>query len=131
MKLKEFNAENTVSRTGSPTLSFNTKSGVFNLNKLACELLNLASGDSVVFHQDETEAEDWYIEKAERNIGFALRGKDVKNGLSFNNTTLARTLADSAQYSAESGKILMAANYTHYEDRKLYGLFTSSLKPRE
>lgn len=133
MKLKEFNAENTISRVGSSYMSFNTKSGVINFNKNACDHIGLQAGDSLILHQDEEDCESWFIEKAtdEHCVGFSLRGKDIKNGLAFNNATLARALADSLNYRDQSGKILIASQPTEFENRTLYGLLTASLKVRD
>ncbi|MVT11352.1 SH3 domain-containing protein [Chitinophaga tropicalis] len=126
MKLKEFNVANTITRIlTTPTLSINTKSGVFNFNQAAGELLNLKEGDSIQLLQDEENPDCWYVEKLtgkEASKGFKLRYKSTKYGISFNNTTLARQLFDSLCITAEHAKAHIAKSATVLEKRELYGI---------
>jgi hypothetical protein len=133
MKLKEFNAENTTTLRGAgvnatPKIGLNTKVGLFNFNKPACELMGLKKGDQIIIHQDEEDPENWFLEKVKQK-GFTLRDKEnVTKGLLFNNTTLARAIGASVSFTGQSGRILIAGKPTEFEKRKLWGLLTSSLK---
>lgn len=128
MKLKEFNAENTIaSRSGIAAVSVNTKSGTFDFNKIACEQIGLKAGDLVVLHQDESEKENWYMEKVAKK-GFSLRAKSAQTGLVFNNSSLARSVFESVELDKTSGRIFIAGKPTEFEKRKLWGLLTASLR---
>ena len=128
MKLKEFNAENTLTvRTDKPTVHINTKTGLFNFSRSACVLLNIKHGDRVTFHQDEEEPTDWYVEKVLTETGFPLRANNnTSKGLLFSNTSMARAIVHSVK-EVTSGKIAIVAEPTKVEKRKLYALLTASL----
>ncbi len=131
MKLKEFNTENTVSTRGggtTPSIGIILKSGLFNLNQAACDLMGLKAGDQVVIHQDEEHVEDWYLEKV-NSKGFVVRSKpQTQKGLLFNNTSIARQIAGSVEYNGSGGKLLIAGKATGFEKRKLWGLITIGLR---
>jgi len=129
MKLKEFNAENTTTTRGggvkTPAIGINLKTGLFNINKTACELMEIKLSDSIVILQDEEEKENWYIEKVKAK-GFQLKEKaNVTSGLLFNNTTMARAIAESIKFTGVSGKALVAGKPTIVDKRKLWGLILS------
>ncbi len=126
MRLKEFNSENTmVARSGSPCIGVNQKTGVFNMNKLATELMGLKNGDGITIHQDEDQPENWYIEKAKTNGFITREKKDASGGLMFNNTTLARAIAEGGGCSG-SFRLLIAGQPTKHEKRVLWGLLFRS-----
>lgn len=132
MKLKEFNTDTCVvvktPRVHPASLFLNTKTGLFRISKEAAELAGLKVGDHVLFHQDEDEPTDWYFEKASaKQKAFALRG--VKSGLSllFNNSVLARQIAESVAFKDTAGKCLIAGEPTEFKKRQLFGIITGSL----
>jgi hypothetical protein len=129
MKLKEFNAENTIStRTSAPVIGMNLKNGLFNINREVCDLIGLGDGDSVVFHQDQEDEQNWYLEKVKEK-GFSVRKKEnVTKGVIFNNTTLARAIAKSVAFEGASGRLLVAGKFTEFQRRKLWGIITTSLR---
>lgn len=124
MKLREFNAENTRNtRSGSPAIGVNQKTGIFNCNKLAAEKLHLKNNDQVAFHQDEDAPENWYIEKVKTG-GFVVRTKD-EGPILFNNSALARQIGEALSISG-SYRMLVAGEPTKVEKRNLYGLLIRS-----
>lgn len=133
MKLKTFSPA-TIPTSGGPgkskvpAIGLSIKAGVFRLNSRACELLNLAAGDEVQIHQDEEDAENWYIEKV-KSEGYKLReNKKLTPGLSFNSTFTAKQIAESVSFSGTGGKILIAGQPTKFDKRLLYGLLLTSLR---
>lgn len=132
MKLKEFNSENTVTvRSDKPSLHINTKTGLFNFSKAACDLLNIKDGDRIAFYQDEEEPTDWYIEKVTTEKGFPLRAKDnITKGLLFSNTTMARAIVFSVK-EIVSGKVAIATEPTKIGNRKLWALLTAGFNKAE
>ena len=135
MKLKSFNAANSkMYSRGDENLamvSFNQKAGVVRINEAAANKIGLASEDQIMIHQDEENPQDWYIEKVKEN-GFTLRAKDndLKNGLLFNNTHVIKSIATSASFTDQSGKILLAGEATELDKgkRKLWGLLVVGLR---
>ena len=134
MKLKEFNAENTMSlRSEKPSLHINTKTGLFSFNKAACDKLGLVDGDQVTFHQDEEDPGDWYIRTlGKTGKGFALRAKEnVSKGLLFNNTSMARALVFSIQDGLLSCRIPLASEATKDGKSTYWALMTAALNKEE
>lgn len=132
MKLKKFTPENCISEkgqhAGKPCIGISLKSGLLRINKQACELLQLKDGDQVLFHQDEEEPENWYIEKVKKD-GFALRSKsNVTPGLLFNNTKLVTEIFSSVAFEGKGGKVLVANQPTMLDKTKLYGLLMNGLR---
>jgi hypothetical protein len=129
MKLKEFNAENTINqRADKPSIHINTKTGLFNFNKAACDLISLGDEDKITFHQDQEEPFDWYLEKVKTEKGFTLRTKDdVTKGVLLNNVTLARTIVHSISSTIISGRVPIAAEPTAIGKIKLWPLLTIAL----
>lgn len=135
MKLKEFNTENlpVVSRRDTvPKLGIQAKTGIVIFNPPAIDLLQIKDGDTVVFHQDEEDKVNWYVEVVGNSPkGFKLRIKKPTNYLMFNSTSLARRIFESVDFTGKSGSILIAGEPTVYEKkRKLHGLITVSLLNR-
>lgn len=128
MKLKEFNTENcVVVRNTLPSVTI-SKIGLLNLNNAACELIKLKEGDQVVFHQDEENTDNFYIEKV-TDKGFALRRKEsISAGLIFNNSSLANTLIKAMNYhdDKKSYRIILAGQPTKFNKRTFYGLLLSN-----
>lgn len=134
MKLKEFNAENTISVRGGapnkPSVGLNTKSGLFNFSPTVVELIGIKAGDQLICHQDEEDPETWYWEKVSTN-GFSLRAKEnISRGLIFNNTLLARAIAGSVQMEDAGGKAFISAEPVKDGERKLWTMITASLKKK-
>jgi hypothetical protein len=128
MKLREFNAENTISvRTGKPVVHINGKTGLLNFHKSACDLIGLSANKQIVFHQNEEYTESWYVEVV-KETGFAVRDKDRSKALMFNNTVLARSIFESVGFAGVSGRILVSSEFETISKRKLYPLITASLK---
>jgi hypothetical protein len=131
MNLKTFTPDtvgSSMRKTKSPTIAINMKVGLFRINEPACELIGLKGGDYVVFHQEEGEEGNWYIEKV-KGSGFEVREKEtVGKGVLFNNTGLAKQIAASVAFEGTSGKVLVAGQPTVYEKRKLFGVLTGTLR---
>jgi len=129
MKLKEFNAENTKTSRGggskTPSIGINLKTGLFSINKTACELMDIKADDQVIILQDEEDKANWYLEKV-KTKGFQVRSKaEITTGALFNNTILARAIADSVEFKGKSGKVIIAGKPTALDKRKLWGLILS------
>lgn len=77
MKLIEYKTQKWGIRS-EPSISF-SKKGVITINKLAAELLSLASGEKVAFYQDSERPMDWYIKK--NHEGVPVRAYSAGNGL--------------------------------------------------
>ena len=132
MKLKEFNAENTISVRGGfpnkPVVGLNTKSGLFNFSPTAVAILQLKAGDQIVCHQEEEQPDTWYLEKVTAN-GFVLREKaNITKGLIFNNTALARAIAGSVDMGSQGGKVIISGEPLKLGKRTLWIVITASLK---
>jgi len=118
MKLITFKPENcrvAKSPSGAAKLSIDTKVGSFRFNKRAIDLLGLANGDKVAFHQEGVEegrepSQDWYVEKVED--GFPLRANKNGDCLIFSNVNVARSLFDSLGKKDRSGQLLIAGQPT-------------------
>lgn len=131
MKLKEYNPENSkpvaIPRAHPATLRIDTKTGRFIFNKTASELIGLKDKYQVVIYQDEQEPEDWYIEVV-KGGGFVLSGRERQGECVFNNTVIARKIAESVGYTARNGRMLIAGKPTKIGDRLLWGILTINLK---
>lgn len=126
MKLKEFNPENSVSVKGvilTPAVGINSRSGIFNFNKPACELIGVKNADRLLILQDEDDPENWYIEKAA--TGFVLREKiKITKGLVFFNTSVAKKLQSSLGIKKDGFRMLLSGQPTLVGKRKLFGLLS-------
>lgn len=128
MKFKTFNTTNVINaREQKPSIGINSKVGLFNFNKAACESIGLKDGDQVQFHQNEDDETEWFLEKVKKD-GFILREKtNVTSGLLFNSTALARKIFDSVTYTGVGGKVIVGENVT--VDKKIFHtLVTASLR---
>jgi hypothetical protein len=128
MNLKEFNVATVkMERRGQPAIGINSKTGVFNFNGFAAKLIGLDAGDQVQFLQDESEPENWYVEKVKVS-GFEVRFEPRwGNGVIFNSTNMARTLIKGMAGRINiSARILIAAESTDTGKRTLWGLLLKS-----
>jgi hypothetical protein len=128
MNLKTFNATNVASiREMRPFIGLNQKTGLFNFNRAACDMIGLQDGDQIQFHQDADNEETWYLEVV-TDSGFILRKKDnVTSGLLFNNTQMVRKIFQSMAYVENGGRILIG-EVIENKKQKLITLVTASLK---
>lgn len=130
MKLKEFtpgNCPTSRSYSGTPTIGINVKTGLFRVSSVAKDIIGLKDGDQVILHQDDEDPINWYIEKV-KDGGFILRQKEsTGQALLFNNSTLAKHIAASVEFTGKSGKVIVAGEPTLFQKRKLFGLLTSYL----
>jgi hypothetical protein len=134
MKLKEFNRENTMSRTGGgtqilPRVSINFKNGLFRFSKTSIQHLGLSSNQQWKAFQDQDNEEDWYIEQV-KDGGFIIVEREKKNGtvLGFSCSVLARKIADSVSYKEETGRLLIATHPVVLGERKLWKIDTNLLR---
>lgn len=138
MAMTQYNALNSASqRRGTPSISINLKAGLFGINKDACALLEINEGDQLSFFNDEENTDTWCVAKVEEN-GFVARStKDGKVGLFFNNTFLARTIAESIGFDGTSGRMPLVAEYEELEIEegeeplKAFTLLTAGLMRRK
>lgn len=102
-----------------------SKSGVIRINKAAVEKLGLTPKDQIVFHQDESSAQDWYVEKVKQG-GFVLAANNgqVPGGYTIQNSYLVNLILDSC--NANAGRILIGEPVT-IEKKKMVTLITASL----
>lgn len=115
MALTEFSPINCLTaRATYPGITVAVKSGVMMLNEHACELLQATSGGGVKLFQDEDNPQDWYVVFGPED-GFALRSKADAKGLFFNNTYLARLIADSLGIESGSFKMGVGSEITEIE----------------
>ncbi len=128
MKLIEFNAENCPSaREGKPMLHVSHTTGIFSFNRYAIEELKLKVGIMVVLHQDEKEAENFYLEIVKEK-GFPLRNKKgASPAVSFSSIVIARKIGDAFD-AAGSCSFNIAIEPTMFEKRKLHGLLLKNKK---
>lgn len=129
MKLKAFNSETCiVKRAGKPAMGINFKIGLFRFNRECCEQLSLSAGDKVSLHQDEDEPGDWYL-LIKDDKGFELRAKEnVTNGLLFNNTSLARQIAESCECIDKSATLSFAKEPVKHDKKNYWPIITAALK---
>lgn len=126
-------------KNSEPFIGMNVKAGTVRFNKPAIDALKINSGDEVVFHQDEDEPGDWYMQVINNNIpegkesthnpkGFILRkGKATVPDLTFNNTSMVRAIFDSVEYASNSGKIKIGEPINEKGIGMLWTLITASL----
>lgn len=130
MKLKPFNSETCVSAKSEgarPYIGIDTEIGTIRINGSLSEKLKLKVGDKLSFHQDEETPGDWYL-LAGDSKGFEMKEqKKVKNGLTFNNSSLARKIAASVEFAGRSGHILLGIEPVVFESKKYWPLITSAL----
>lgn len=127
MKLKTFNTQNIQpTRSSSPFIGINTKTGVFAINRTAAEAIGIKDGDQVQFHQEEDSPENWYIEKV-KDGGFTVRLANDRGILLFNNTTLSRMIFASVECESVSGRVLVGEAIKSGK-QTLSTLITASLK---
>jgi hypothetical protein len=83
-------------------VNINQKSGTFQLNHVAAELLGIKGGDCAKFMFDEAEPEDWYIVPAKD--GFPFREKTSGKHMSYitNSSFTARKILDSHRIDKNS-----------------------------
>lgn len=131
MNLKEYNPANSkpvaTPRAHPASIRIDTKTGRFIFNKTAAELIGLKDKCQVVIHQDEQEPEDWYLEVVKTN-GFIISNRERQGEYVFNNTVIARKVAESVGYTARNGRMLIAGKPTKIGDRLLWGILTINLK---
>lgn len=133
MKLKTFTPKQYTNtrgggRNSTPSLSINTKAGTIRMNMAAAKQMDLKDGSQVLFYQDETDPENWYLGEVEKD-GFVLRERKAPNkGLMFNAAGLAREIAESVAFIETSGKCLVAGQATETSEGVLWGVLTSTLK---
>lgn len=131
MNLKEYNPINSkpvaTPRAHPASLRIDTKTGRFIFNKTASELIGLKDKCQIVILQDEQEPEDWYLEIVKVS-GFVIRNRERQSEYVFNNTVIARMIADSVGYTARNGRMLIAGKPTKIGDRLLWGILTINLK---
>lgn len=130
MKLKEFNAANIQSNKPASTTPFiqvNTKTGLFNINRAACEVVGVKNNDQLQFLQDEENPEEWFVEKVKKD-GFVIREKEaIGKGNLFNSTALARLIFKSVNCEYYSGRILIGEQVKELKGRNVFRLVTSSI----
>jgi hypothetical protein len=131
MKLKEYNPANSkpvaTPRAHPASLRLDTKTGRFLFNKTASELMGLKDKCKIVILQDENEPEDWYLEVV-KDRGFVISSRDRQSESVFNNTVIARKIAESVGYNGRNGRMLIAGQPTIIGDRTLWGILTINLK---
>lgn len=138
MKLKKIAPSNTaVVRSTTSFISINMR-GIICFNKTAFEALGLQDGCACIFHQDEDEPSDWYVEFVEED-GYILRdlGKASK-GLAFNSKAsadlIAQSLCDMKGVDIDNVRSLsirIATEPTKHEGKELYALLAGSVIFRE
>ena len=80
-----------------------------------------------MFHQDEDNEEDWYIEVVKEK-GFPVRHKEGTDYLSLNKVAVCKQIYDSLAYEKQCGKCLIAGVPMMQDKRKLWAILTTSLK---
>lgn len=119
MKLITFTGANSQKLSnGHPNIGVNQKTGVFNINKVAVERMNLKAEMQVILHQDEEEPANWYLEIVEED-GFCLRGGNKDANIYFNSVQMARTIGEAMSIDG-SYKMKIAAEAVVFEKRKLW-----------
>ena len=98
MKIRIYNTLNCkATNPKKPMMSINERTGLFNFSKACTELIGLTENKNLLFLQDETTVEDFYIvsigkEDPRYEEGFKLRTKD--GSFSFNSSILAHRILD-------------------------------------
>ena len=115
MRFNTFNAVSAphipIKMSGSATLNM-TINGGFSLSSKAATLLDLKSGDKVVFLQEADYPPDWYIQKATTDKdGFALH-EGGKKSLSFKSSSLVSFISKSALKTMAFSSVLFGLRFT-------------------
>jgi len=125
-------------RSSAPSISINVKSGLFNINPAALELMGIdisVGGGKLKFHNDDESPADWYISVAPAHDtdSFELRvnGK-LGKGLYFNNVTLAKAITGSVDFEEASCRVAIAKEPTDLEGvGKVWVMITAGLKNKK
>ena len=129
MKLKTFNTTNVTSiRETAPFMHCNKTTGLFNINRTACQALGLKAGNQIQFHQSEDEESDWYCEVVAKD-GFVVRESQKTNAgaLIFNSTFIIKKIFESVAFTGKSGRLLIGEEIRHGK-QILFTLITGKLR---
>lgn len=132
MKLITFNTENTSKiKIGKPTIRVSGKSGFIALSSTLTREAGFQDS-RILFHQDEENPTDWYIEKTESESGFELRKLKDTDSVAFNNSEMARNILKSLGLGQrESVAITVATKTIDVEGTPMYAILTRSVKGGE
>jgi hypothetical protein len=113
----------------APTISINAKKGQINFGVQAIRDMGLKTLDQVVFHQDETKPQDWYIEKVVCTSGYPLRYNSPKgNILSFGNRFLVHKILKSCNCSdLEGSHKLRIGSSVEHDGMTLWPIITAPI----
>lgn len=136
MKLKSYSTVTCQSKGKDvkPFIHINTKTGLFTINKAACELIGAAKENHVILHQNESEPTEWFMQiiTAKKSDGFTLREKhEISKGLLFNNTSLTRAIADSVEFTGISGRLFIGEKINVKGVGELHTIITAGLRTSE
>lgn len=124
MKLKMYHKGNVkIPIKGKATVSI-SKSGNITFSKAAAAILDLKSGDKVLFGQDMNYQKDWYVAKDSKSDPLAWQIKDHGCGLQFTSKGLCLDIWGSLGIEAKSMKINMEKKPIEYDGYKPYRLET-------
>ena len=132
MKFRIYSPENCGYKGGrksNPTIRFSRKSGTVSLSIKTCEILGIKNGDSVLFLQDETREQDWYIQKAIDGNGFIIRNKSVVpekpiHSPIFNSAFLVQKLKDSLKIETDNFIFPIATVPADESENPIYAIIT-------
>jgi hypothetical protein len=124
MKLKTLVTKTERAGFDIAAMSINVKTGLFNINRHACDRIGLTDKSQVLILQDEDDPQNFYIEKVESGGQVVREKKPVTNGVLFNNRSLACQVAQGLKKELDGNRmrILIAGEATELDDRKLFGL---------
>lgn len=131
MKFKMFDPNNCPSlRNYEPFIHLNTKTGLITINKTACDQIKLGGGDKIIFHQDDEDQENWYLQNlGKKGNGFEVRDKKgITSGVIFNNATLARKITESVLFTGLSGRCKLGEMKTVKGIGDIWTIITAALR---
>jgi hypothetical protein len=124
MEIEVFDSKSArATRIYKPSISI-SKIGVFTLNKLAVEALNLVAGNTISLVRDKSNPRDWYIMRD--HSGITLR--QVDNGcLAFNSGLIRSLMHDSFGNESKNGRMRFPVSKepVQFKDKIMYAIITS------
>jgi len=127
MKLITYNSVKCHSVGGikKPTIYVH-RTGLFSFSGTLSKSLGLKPGTGILFHQDEDDREDWYIQVSDTPEAFRLRATKSKSTC-FSSVELMKIFMNSLKLTKKG--ITLPVSTTPITDEKLYAIITSAAKP--
>lgn len=110
----------------APVIAVN-KYGQIRFSSTVVEAMEIKGGDKVVFHQDEENLTDWYVQKIREGDGFIIRVHSGKTHI-FNSSNLVRRILKSCGIEKiGSYSFPVSLEPTDINDLPAYALITAAV----